>query len=328
MELNVRQEIRDFLLNRVKSCRVLVVGDVMLDRYFYGEVTRISPEAPVPVDRISNRKDTLGGAASVAHNLAQIGCHVLLAGVIGDDHHGRLLKRKLEKRAIATSGIFFGRESTTTKIRVIGNHQQIVRMDFEETDKISQNAEENLLEYAHKQCQEGMQAVILSDYGKGVCTETLCQSLIKIAQEYCVPIFIDPKGNAWKKYKNANYITPNVKETADALGRNVPNVDEALRKAAHDIQRQFDIYNVIITRSERGMSIFSQNEGEVHVPTVAQEVFDVSGAGDTVIATLAVGIGGGLSLQTATQMANFAAGIEVSKMGTYAVSAIEILERL
>jgi len=326
MDASTKAEIIDFLENKVQDCKVLVIGDVMLDRYFYGNVTRISPEAPVPVNCIDRKKDTLGGAANVAHNLARLGCQTYLAGAIGDDHHGRLLIRELKKQRINTEGIILGREKTTTKVRVLGGHQQMMRLDFEETDSIAENAEQELKSFIDKILDNGVNAVIISDYGKGMCTEELCQYAIKKSKEKSMPILVDPKGNNWEKYRGASYITPNVKETGEVLGKKLPNETDTLRDAAKEIKEKYAVNSVMITRSEKGISIFGDTE--ITIPTVAQEVFDVSGAGDTVISGFAAGIGADLSIPTSIEMANYAAGIEVSKLGTYAVDKEEILAGL
>ena len=318
----------DFLENKVNSVRVLVIGDVMLDRYFFGTATRISPEAPVPVNRVARKKDTLGGAANVAHNLARLGSQVYLAGVIGDDHHGRLLKKQIEESAINADGIIKGRESTTTKIRILGGHQQMIRVDFEETEAITGEAVHTLQTYIHDRIEQGIDAIIISDYGKGVNTIEICQDAIKMAKTKCIPVLVDPKGIDWQKYTGATYITPNVKEASEVLNRRLDNSDdEDIKQAATLIREQYAIDHVMITRSERGLSMFS-SDTEINIPTVAQEVFDVSGAGDTVISVFAAGIGGNLKPAVAAKIANFAAGIEVERLGTYAVSNNDLVKKL
>lgn len=326
MDASTKAEIIDFLENKVQDCKVLVIGDVMLDRYFYGNVTRISPEAPVPVNCIDRKKDTLGGAANVAHNLARLGCQTYLAGAIGDDHHGRLLIRELKKQGINTKGTILGREKTTTKVRVLGGHQQMMRLDFEEIDCISVNAEQKLEKIIDKRISRGINAIIISDYGKGMCTEELCQYVIQKAKETAIPVFVDPKGNQWGKYRGASYITPNVKEVGVVLGRKLANDTNSLREAAGVIKEKYNVDYVMITRSEKGISIFADEE--INIPTVAKEVFDVSGAGDTVISVFAAGIGVNIPISVSAEMANQAAGIEVGKVGTYAVSSDEIEKQI
>lgn len=178
MDKQLKEKLIDFLNRKVQDVRAFIVGDVMLNRYFYGTATRISPEAPVPVNRVDKKKDTLGGAANVAHNLAQLGCQTYLAGAIGDDHHGRLLKRKMAKRDIYTYGLVLGREKTATKIRILGGHQQMIRVDFEETDAISDEATKELEAFIEKRVNAGLEVIILSDYGKSLCTEALYQYTI------------------------------------------------------------------------------------------------------------------------------------------------------
>lgn len=326
MDASTKAEIIDFLENKVQDCKVLVIGDVMLDRYFYGNVTRISPEAPVPVNCIEKKKDTLGGAANVAHNLAKLGCQTYLAGAIGDDHHGRLLTRELKKQGIHTKGIILGREKTTTKVRVLGGHQQMMRLDFEETDSIAANAEQELKDFIDKILNQGIDAIIISDYGKGMCTEAICQYAIQKAKEQFVPVLVDPKGTQWSKYCGASYITPNVKEAGDVLGKKLANETDTLREAASVIKENYAVDSVMITRSEKGISIFADEE--INIPTVAKEVFDVSGAGDTVISVFAAGIGVNIPISVSAEMANQAAGIEVGKVGTYAVSSDEIEKQI
>lgn len=326
MDASTKAEIIDFLENKVQDCKVLVIGDVMLDRYFYGNVTRISPEAPVPVNCIDRKKDMLGGAANVAHNLARLGCQAYLAGTIGDDHHGRLLIRELKKQRINTEGIILGREKTTTKVRVLGGHQQMMRLDFEETDSIEANVEQDLKTFIDRRLEDGVNAVIISDYGKGLCTEELCQHVIKKSKEKFMPILVDPKGNNWGKYRGASYITPNVKEAGEVLGKKLPNETDSLRDAAKEIHEKYAVDSVMITRSENGISLFGKEE--ITIPTNAQEVFDVSGAGDTVISGFAMTICMNITSRTAIEFANFSASLEVGKVGTYAVSREDILNKL
>ena len=326
MDESTKVEIIDFLENKAHNCNVMVIGDVMLDRYFYGNVTRISPEAPVPVNCIEKKKNVLGGAANVANNLSKLGCQVYLAGAIGNDHHGRLLTKKLKKQGIHTEGIIYGREQTTTKVRVLGGHQQMMRLDFEEVDSLSVHAIVELKDYIQTQISGNIDAIIISDYGKGVCTDELCQYAIKEANDLRIPVLVDPKGTAWQKYCGANYVTPNVKEAGVVLGKFLKNETDLLRQAAKEIKDKFNIQSVMITRSEKGVSIFGNNE--TTVSTVAKEVFDVSGAGDTVISAFTLAISGNLGEKTALTFANLAAGIEVGKVGTYAVSKEEIIEVL
>ena len=327
MNQEKKQAIRDFLTQRVGDCRLLVFGDVMLDRYFTGEVTRISPEAPVPVNRVEGQRDTLGGAANVAHNLARLGAQVTLAGYIGKDHHGRVFQRQLRALGINDSCLYQGHRRTTTKIRILGGHQQMLRLDFEETEPVEAEVGRTLLLQIRTAIQKGVQAVIISDYGKGLCTDQMCQAIIACARQQNVPVLVDPKGTHWEKYRGAAYITPNVKEAATVLGHNLPNEDAPLAEAAATISSRYGIEHVMITRSERGISLYGSGRA-YSVPTMAQEVFDVSGAGDTVIATFAAAITAGLPTTTAVDLANYVAGLEVGHLGTYAVTREEVLRAL
>ena len=319
-----KEMMRDFIAGRTEKCRVLVVGDVMLDKYYYGEVSRISPEAPVPINHVVRTKETLGGAANVAHNLALLGCRPFLAGFVGDDYHCRSLTDKLTARGIDFRGLVPTDAPTTTKIRVIGGHQQMMRLDFEDTSPMEDIYEERLHRYVEQKLEESLDAVILSDYGKGVCTEHTCRYVIGKCHEQGVPVVVDPKGPVWGKYAEADYITPNLKEINEVLLEPIRNKDDQVERAARYIIRKFRIKNVVATRSECGLSLV-QPEDVKHIPTKAQEVFDVSGAGDTVIAVFALGLAGGLHPKDSAYLANLAASVVVAKLGTYAVSREELL---
>ena len=316
--------LQQFVEERAQDCRVLVVGDVMLDKYYYGEVKRISPEAPVPVTRVLREKETLGGAANVAHNLALLGCHTYLCGVVGDDYHRQSLEEKLAATGIHFEGLICTPGPTTTKLRVLGGHQQMIRLDFEETAPVAGSDEKALLAYVELRLQQGIDSVIISDYAKGVCTPAVCEHVIKICANKGVPVVIDPKGGNWNKYSGADYITPNLKELNEVLVKAVANDDEAVSKAAKTVKRKYRIKNIVATRSERGLSLIS-SRAAVHIPTLAQEVFDVSGAGDTVIAVLALALAGKIEPAEAAFLANLAASVVVAKLGTYAVSKAELL---
>ena len=320
-------KLATFVRRGTEACRVCVVGDVMLDKYFYGEVTRISPEAPVPVTRVVKTKETLGGAANVAHNLARLGCHTIVAGYIGGDYHGESLVAHFKKRGIGVEGLVKTAAPTTTKLRVIGGHQQMMRLDFEETGPMAVRDEARLIHKAEKSLAAGVQAVILSDYGKGACTAAVCAAVIAAAHARGVPVVVDPKGGDWGRYRRADYITPNLRELNEVQRTPAGNEDEAVESAARYALRRFHIKAMVATRSERGLS-FIKPRSAVHIPTKAQEVFDVSGAGDTVIAVFALALAGGLSPADSAHLANLAAGVVVGKLGTYAVSREELLAAL
>ncbi|WP_295712958.1 D-glycero-beta-D-manno-heptose-7-phosphate kinase [uncultured Mitsuokella sp.] len=319
-----REQLYDFVAQRTSRCKILVVGDVMLDKYYYGEVTRISPEAPVPITHVLSEKETLGGAANVAHNLALLGCETSITGFVGDDYHCQSLLDKFTARGIDYHGLITTDRPTTTKLRVIGGHQQMMRLDFEESAPITGPYAERFLNYIHQKLNESLDCVIISDYGKGSCTEENCRKIIETCHAHGVPVVVDPKGANWTKYAHADYITPNLKEINQVLLEPIRNEDKAVEKAAHYVMRKFKIRNIIVTRSEEGLSLVRENE-IVHIPTKAQEVFDVSGAGDTVIAVFAMGLAGGMSPADSAYMANLAASVVVAKLGTYAVSREELM---
>ncbi len=321
--LKRRKKLIEFTETKLKECHILVVGDVMLDKYYFGEVKRISPEAPVPVTRVIREKGTLGGAANVAHNLARLGCCTYLCGVVGNDHHRQSLQGLLDERRIDSAGLVETPGPTTTKLRIIGGHQQMMRLDFEEIEQADATVAEAIVRQVEELVPRTVQCVIISDYAKGVCTPDICQSIIKHCNQHDVPVVVDPKGANWRKYENAAYITPNLKELNEAIGSSVANENTAIRAAAQRIRRRYRIKNVLVTRSEQGISLIGARK-TVHIPTYAQEVFDVSGAGDTVIAVLAAAIGAGMTASDAAYLANIAAGVVVGKLGTYAISKEEL----
>ena len=303
-----------------------VIGDIMLDRYYFGDVHRISPEAPVPVASIVKENSCLGGAANVVNNLANLGVQVFVAGIIGKDANGESLLELMHKYDIDTSGLIIEENRpTTTKLRVLGAKQQMLRLDFEQKTPTTSLQQDYLLKWLQKLLDNGLSGVIISDYGKGLCTDSLCESVIQQARMANVPVLVDPKGHEWNKYSGADYITPNVKEIGEALGREVLNEDDSTIQAARDIMARYAIENVVVTRSEKGVSLLNSTK-QLHDKATALEVFDVSGAGDTMAATFMAGIAGGLEQKSALKMANLAAGIVVGKVGTQPVLLPELLE--
>ena len=301
---------------QIAKARVLVVGDVMLDRYWYGAVDRISPEAPVPVVRVTREEERAGGAANVAYNAVSLGAHASLLTVVGDDDASHHLEELVAKTGIETH---FGRDvdlKTTVKLRVIGRQQQLIRLDFENTPKseilAGQTATFESILPLHN-------AVLFSDYGKGGLAHVT--DMITRARALGKPILIDPKGSDYTRYQNATVITPNRAEMQQVIGSWSDEAD--LRTKAHNLREQLHLDAVLLTRSEEGMTLFDA-AGELHVTAQAREVFDVTGAGDTVIATMAVMVGAGLSLRDAMPLANRAGGIVVGKFGTATVSYEEL----
>ncbi|HFC03683.1 MAG TPA: D-glycero-beta-D-manno-heptose-7-phosphate kinase, partial [Nitratifractor salsuginis] len=293
------------------NCRpkILVVGDLMIDHYLWGKTERISPEAPVPVIDVSRETEVLGGAGNVVNNLVALGAEAEVASVIGADADGERLERMLEALGVGTSALLKDSGRTTTrKSRVIASHQQVIRFDSETRQSVTAESEAKLLERIGRLLDEGVDTVLISDYGKGVLTEGVTQGVIALAKERGIRVMVDPKGRDYSKYRGATAITPNRKEASEATG--IAIVDEAsLRKAGFQLKEELELERAIITLSEEGMAIFGE-EMRV-IPTVAKEVYDVTGAGDTVIATLGYVRACGGSIDEAARIANAAAAVVV-----------------
>lgn len=301
--------------------RVLVVGDVMLDRYWHGSTTRISPEAPVPVVKVEGDEFRAGGAGNVALNVASLGAGAELIGLVGRDEAARLLRERLEAGGVACRLQEAPQHPTITKLRIISRHQQLIRLDFEDNFAVLECAG---IEEAFEAALPASGAVVLSDYGKG----TLAQvgSLIRVARERRVPIVVDPKGTDFGRYCGATVITPNLTEFEAVVGH---CADEATLVARGEALRDaLDLDALLVTRSERGMTLLERGHAPLNLPTRARDVFDVTGAGDTVVAVLGAGLACGLPLAEATALANVAAGVVVGKLGTATVSAGELNEAL
>jgi rfaE bifunctional protein kinase chain/domain len=301
---------------QIARARILVVGDVMLDRYWYGAVDRISPEAPVPVVRVTREEERAGGAANVAYNAVNLGAQASLLTVVGDDEASRRLEELVAKTGIETH---FGRAAelkTTVKLRVIGRQQQLIRLDFENTPMHEILAGQTA---TFVDILPSHNAVLFSDYGKGGLAHVT--DMIDRARALGKPILIDPKGSDYTRYQNATVITPNKAEMQQVIGNWTDEAD--LRTKAHNLREQLHLDAVLLTRSEEGMTLFDA-AGELHVSAQAREVFDVTGAGDTVIATMAVMVGAGMGLREAMPLANRAGGIVVGKFGTATVSYEEL----
>lgn len=300
-----------------KKASVLVVGDVMLDRYWFGDVSRISPEAPVPVVKINQTNERPGGAGNVALNLAKLGAHVTLLGITGKDSAGDILLQQIQAANIKTDLISLENIPTITKLRIISRHQQLLRLDFEEKFL---NFEKELLINHFKKYLSSADVVILSDYNKG--TLVCAQDLIQLAKKANKPIIIDPKGSDFTKYKGAYLVTPNLKEFEEVMGP-CANEKEILLKGRQFL-KDYQIDALLLTRGEHGMTLIRQQEEDFHLPAHAREVFDVTGAGDTVIAVLSAAIAAGIDIIFAVSLANLAASLVVSKLGAAAVTSSEL----
>ena len=304
--------------------KILVVGDLILDEYLWGEVERISPEAPVQVVDVRREFMTLGGAGNVVANLISLGGQVKMCSVIGHDANGQALLDELGRKGVSTDGIFKDpTRPTTRKSRVLAANQQVLRIDREIRLPIDTILEEKIEQYLKQHVAESA-AIILSDYHKGVLTENLLRKAIGLGRELGKPVFVDPKGTSYQKYRNANYITPNQKEASQATGITI-QTEEDVYKAGEKLLQELDLDGVILTRGKDGISLFRRGVAPVTLPTRAKEVFDVSGAGDTTLASLTLGFMSGLPLDEAAELANLAAGVVVGKVGTATVTCEEIL---
>lgn len=297
----------------------------MLDKYYFGSVDRISPEAPVPIVRIRKEESRLGGAANVANNITALGGNTLLCGMVGHDLFGKEVERLSRKKNIQT---FFVKTAspTITKARIIGSKQQIVRVDYEDKSEIK-SLEKRLLKETVQANLSDYDILVISDYGKGLITTDFCGYLIRTARKAGKIVIVDPKGRDWKKYSGAHIVTPNVKELSEIVGYPVPNTDRAIEKAAYEAIEANQLTALLVTRSDKGMSLIS-NLPPIHIPTHSEEVFDVSGAGDTVVATLSICLAAGMSIDEAMKIANVAAGIVVKKIGTATLTAEELMQNL
>lgn len=306
---------------------ILVIGDVMLDRYLMGSVNRISPEAPVPVVLLKGSEDRAGGAANVAANLNGLGLHTQIIGCIGDDATGATLKQIITTSGINTELVMRSKQRPTiSKTRVMSGNQQIVRIDDESALAFTLEENQQLLNNVANALRSKPAMVILSDYAKGLLSETTCKAIIQQCKQLGIPVIADPKGHDYRKYQGANALTPNKKETAEACGVAIHET-EALLQAAKQLKEQLGLDFLAVTRGEEGISFIDAQHIE-HIPATAKKVFDVSGAGDTVIATLAAGMVHGLTPHDALQLANIAAAIVVGKVGTVPVTQAELLKAL
>ncbi len=306
-----------FSLPNFSDAHILVIGDIMLDRYWSGPTSRISPEAPVPVVKIGEIENRLGGAANVALNVATLGCKTSLCGITGDDEAGSTVKKLLTTSSINDATIADSNNPTITKLRVLSRHQQLLRMDFEESLK---NTCQNALLKKVSEVVSEVDAVIISDYAKGTVSSP--EQVIALCKKTSTPVFVDPKGSNFDRYKNASYITPNLSELEGVVGTN--DTLEQIFNKAEELSKNLNLEGLLVTLSEKGMALIRNDGAPFHMPTSARDVFDVTGAGDTVIATLAASYASGADIQTAMRLANLAAGVVVGKLGTSTVSVQEL----
>jgi rfaE bifunctional protein kinase chain/domain len=330
------------IINKFNKARILVMGDLILDEFIWGDVERISPEAPVPVVWAKKRTFVPGGAANVANNIRSLDSAVSILGIVGKDKNSDTLLSELKKRKIDTRGVFSeSKRHTTVKTRIIAGHQQVVRVDWENTEAISQELNQKVLGYVRKNISD-FDAIIIEDYGKGLINQQLLKETILLARAHKKIINVDPKEDHFQYYNGVTCITPNRKELENAIKnlkiKDTSNklklndyrllTDKDLDLAARQILKYLNLDSLLVTLSEHGMRLFEKDGRVTHIPTMAQEVFDVSGAGDTVIATFTLGLCCGAKKLQAAHLANFAAGIVVGKVGTAVTNRKELSERL
>ncbi|MDR0701883.1 MAG: D-glycero-beta-D-manno-heptose-7-phosphate kinase [Azoarcus sp.] len=303
------------------AARLLVAGDVMLDRYWHGAATRISPEAPVPVVKVEEDEFRTGGAGNVALNAASLGMPTCLVGLVGRDDAARLLSQKLRDGGVDCRLVDVPEHPTITKLRIISRHQQLIRLDFENDFA---EAESSGIEQSFTDALDGAGAVVLSDYGKG--TLARIAELIAAARARGLPVAVDPKGTDFERYRNASVITPNMSEFEAVVGR--CSDEQAIRERGEALRLSLGLDALLITRSEHGMTLLQKGKPALDLPTRARDVFDVTGAGDTVLGVLGACLACGLELPNAMRFANAAAGIVVGKLGTAAVSRAELAAAL
>ncbi len=313
------------LLERIRGEAIAVVGDLMLDRFVWGKVSRISPEAPVPVVEVERESYHLGGAANVARNLASLGVTPLLLGVVGDDEASQQLRTALRERGLSDHAVLDDRSRrTTVKTRIIAGSQQVVRADWESVDDLDAGMESRSLD-ALTTIIERARALVLSDYAKGTLTPRIIDRALELAKARGIPILVDPKLRRYRLYKGVTLVTPNLYEAERFAGLAV-HTNEDIAVAARSILDELGCTAVLITRGEHGMTLFETRQSPLHIPTLAREVFDVSGAGDTVIAAAALALAAGSTLPEAAELANRAAGVVVGKLGTATVEPSELID--
>jgi D-beta-D-heptose 7-phosphate kinase/D-beta-D-heptose 1-phosphate adenosyltransferase len=323
MNLNKSLSLENVLAN-AKKVSVLVLGDLMLDEYVYGTIERISPEAPVGILDWRERKIGLGGAANVASNLAHLGCRVFLAGIVGSDQSGEELARTANDLGIDTSGVVIDTDRpTTVKTRIVAHGHQVLRMDRESRSHAQDSLLKIMLAYVQK-CIPSIDGIILSDYAKGVLEPSLCASVIAAAARKGIPVLVDPKGHDFSKYRGAFLLTPNKKELAEAT--QMPVLSESdIRKAVERLFALVGCQAILVTRGEEGMSLFTADGEKTHIQAEVRDVFDITGAGDTVISMFAGVFFGSRDLLAAAQLSNIAAGVKVGKLGATAVKPEEVV---
>jgi D-beta-D-heptose 7-phosphate kinase/D-beta-D-heptose 1-phosphate adenosyltransferase len=302
----------------MKTKCIMVIGDLMLDEYIWGKVDRISPEAPVPVVEVQSELFKLGGAGNVANNLLSLGAKVIINAVRGNDRHGDILKGILEDLKLPTESVFIdNKRSTTVKTRIIAHTQQVARIDKEDKSLISEAMLRKLMS-SYNDNLEKLDALIISDYGKGVVSKKLINQVVPIARQNSIPVCVDPKERNFPHYKNVSVITPNIKELSFGAGIKIEDYNHIMQ-AAQKVRSMLGCDMILVTRGEHGMSLFTQDQGATDIPTTAKAVYDVTGAGDTVIACFTLALSAGASPEEAAIISNVAAGLVVAEVGAASV---------
>jgi D-glycero-beta-D-manno-heptose-7-phosphate kinase len=316
--MTMQRIIKDF-----RNRKILVIGDIILDHYIWGQVHRISPEAPVPVVEVTRENLLLGGAANVANNIVSLGAHAAVIGINGEDLAGEALKSILEQKGVDCKGLFTENRPTTVKTRVIAHNQQVVRFDREDSKYVDGRILKGILAHIHAILND-YDAVIISDYKKGMITEDLVKGILKKTKLKNIFVAVDPKVGHFDFYKGVSLITPNLMEAALGAGMEIMD-DSSLTKAGHTLVKKLSLRAALITRGEQGMSLFEKNK-VTHIPTVAQKVYDVTGAGDTVISAFTLAYSSGADMADSAIIANHAAGIVVGEVGTAVASSEQLLK--
>jgi len=310
-------------IDKFTQARIMVMGDVMIDHFIWGKVNRVSPEAPVPVVNVTSESLRLGGAANVVHNVRTLGGEVYTSGVAGNDEMGRKIIHDLQALKINTDGIIItSNRPTTVKTRVIAHNQQVVRFDRETNSPLNSDCNQRIINYFKKNLPQ-FHAVLISDYGKGTISPELMEEIIKLSKNKNIPVIVDPKMKNLAFYKGVTMITPNQSEAGEAIGTKILT-DEDSSKAAALLREKIGCESVLITRGEYGMTLLEKNGSYTHIPTLATEVYDVTGAGDTVVSALTLALSTGASYKSSALIANYAAGIVIKKVGTASVSKEEL----
>lgn len=321
--LHLKKRFLD-IIHRFKQARVLVLGDFILDQFIWGKVERISPEAPVPVVHVERESYMTGGSLNVANNIRTLGGTVYPCGVVGRDREGRMLLKVIRREGIDTGGIVYdANRPTTLKTRIIAHSQQVVRFDREKAHDVSENDLKKIIQFIRHKIAS-VDVVIIEDYGKGVIQPMLLKQVIPLAQKFGKPILVDPKDKHISYYKGVTAITPNRKEAYAMLENGAAGRDLPLEKVGKNLLKRLRSEAVLITIGEGGMMLFEKNGSQTHIPTAAREVYDVSGAGDTVIASLALALASGATMCEAAMISNLSAGIVVGKLGTATASPAEL----